>query len=1191
MTKLKRLLAIVMILALSVSFVLPAFAKTIDDFADADKANGALEGKGKLEDTYADAVQLMIDLQVMVGNADGSLNLGGTLTRAEFTVMLYKVLNGGSAIEVSGQNFALMPAHFTDITGEWYFAYANWVGVTGISAGVGDGKFEGWREINYDEALTLCMKSIGLDTTVGGKETGWKYESAVVQSFAWQLGMLGDLYPMANGIHIDRAAACLLFEYTVKAPWIGYSPVTGVRYRRNGDADQSAGLAQIDDYNLLEKKFGYSKIKARIIADGNWLALNGYSANAGDGRARLQPLDWKSDNVGSPFRITKDLTKSLGITWEHVGHTIELIYQKDSTDRYGDHNTILRSELKVLTNEVYYAKMTDDGFMDDVNGLVGMTLDNDQAKTYVDYVYNAGLSGANLDDIDDGDFEEGIGFRVIYDGDASAWGHRGIQFVFIEKYNVVVFDEVQSYDPYNWALASTNGGTWVGNADSKKNANVYTAGSVAKGDVLLQYGLGVGKSAVKKISDTIVGELTEKRNDDTRSVVGGKTYIISNIGAEVGTKPLANFSSLALGSEVTYWMWQDKVVHAVGKDTTVKRPDDFCLVMDTRMVMNPGSYGGLAGSTYTYYVYVLFPDNSKKTYELNTIFKTNTSNEVNGTYKLEEGSSYSTFRLHSSETYAGDRDIIDKIWSWEILDNDKIDLYQINRLGAGKSAIGDITNSSSAPMPAGFFANSNPRYTTANGVFFVKTNPGTYNAYNAARLPKGTGGTASWLNMTLMLDSALNGTEAAVGSGNTVKTALFTVSNTNHYMAAPMHDGTRYAYLLGRPWEVLIGGDRYGRVYAMLDDGTKVELETVVNEFANIKNAKAMDVIRYDEVNGRAQNAKVINFGITGNTGKGLVGGFYGSPNVLEVWGGSGWLGRSYDNDNLKSFFVGGDRYWNDTNNFGSNSKKLTVAETVDMIGTSKDKEDWSSSTHFARWIEDGTGKIIYLWVGNYTGAAVPLKEQGTMPAENTSDINVAGVNVAAGTTYIVFEVDDGVVLDMVDVNNPGSNTYAIELVDSDYIVVSVNGGAGTASAETVTFTFTAEGLFSVTSISVNFQTDGTLYAETPEWAGAPSAYGLFITVTLVGDEFDSTIQATNPEDTFMDTDNIVLRGLDGVNLLAWFNGGQSVWDDDVVHLKTDWGIREEIYFLEFDADAIELFADTPANVTDVTVSVSYRGG
>ena len=81
MKNLKKVLALVLVVAMMASFAVSASAATFTDSADI---------------VYTDAVKLLSTLDVIEGFTDGSFNPEGNVTRAQTAKMLAYIMNGGS---------------------------------------------------------------------------------------------------------------------------------------------------------------------------------------------------------------------------------------------------------------------------------------------------------------------------------------------------------------------------------------------------------------------------------------------------------------------------------------------------------------------------------------------------------------------------------------------------------------------------------------------------------------------------------------------------------------------------------------------------------------------------------------------------------------------------------------------------------------------------------------------------------------------------------------------------------------------------------------------------------------------------------------------------------------------------------------------------------------------------------------
>ena len=177
MSTFKKVLALV--LALTMVLSVSAFAGyTVAPYGDAAKVN---------EDCEV-AVQLLYSLDIMKGDNLGNFNPEATITRAEMAKIIYVILNYGDddkAVNYTGANI------FSDVkAGAWYEGYVNYMAMTKLVQGRGDGTFGPNDPITTAEAAKMLLTAIGYSAEdrayVGA---GWDKQ---VLSDAAIIGLLND---------------------------------------------------------------------------------------------------------------------------------------------------------------------------------------------------------------------------------------------------------------------------------------------------------------------------------------------------------------------------------------------------------------------------------------------------------------------------------------------------------------------------------------------------------------------------------------------------------------------------------------------------------------------------------------------------------------------------------------------------------------------------------------------------------------------------------------------------------------------------------------------------------------------------------------------------------------------------------------------------------------------------------------
>ncbi|HAQ39479.1 MAG TPA: hypothetical protein DCM73_00630 [Clostridiales bacterium] len=136
----KKVLSLVLVIAMVLSSMSVAFAATFSDIAD--------------DNDYAEAIETLKALGVIDGYDDGSFKPEKTVTRAEMAKLMVQLLGYGDV--VSGQK-----SSFTDTQGHWADQWIALAAGRGIVVGTGNGKFDPERTVSYDEVLTMLVRGLG----------------------------------------------------------------------------------------------------------------------------------------------------------------------------------------------------------------------------------------------------------------------------------------------------------------------------------------------------------------------------------------------------------------------------------------------------------------------------------------------------------------------------------------------------------------------------------------------------------------------------------------------------------------------------------------------------------------------------------------------------------------------------------------------------------------------------------------------------------------------------------------------------------------------------------------------------------------------------------------------------------------------------------------------------------------------
>ena len=139
MRDLKKLVALIVTIAIMATLAIPAFA------APADVVGTEYEG----------AVSRLVALGVITGDPDGSFRPNGDITRAEFAAVVVRALG---LQEVA--DYAKGVTKFSDVpANHWAAGYINVASAQGIINGYGDGKFGPNDKVLFEQAVAMIVRA------------------------------------------------------------------------------------------------------------------------------------------------------------------------------------------------------------------------------------------------------------------------------------------------------------------------------------------------------------------------------------------------------------------------------------------------------------------------------------------------------------------------------------------------------------------------------------------------------------------------------------------------------------------------------------------------------------------------------------------------------------------------------------------------------------------------------------------------------------------------------------------------------------------------------------------------------------------------------------------------------------------------------------------------------------------------
>ena len=202
----KKFLSLVLALAMTLSLVtISAGAK---DFTDSDELSGVV---------YEEAVNVMSEMEIIDGYADGDFRPQGTLTRGAAAKIIACMMLGKTTAEALGTQ----AAPFKDVpVGSTFAGYIAYCVEAGLIDGYADGTFRPQGTLTGFAFLKMLLTALGYDSSIEGY-TGSNW-TVNVASRATQIGLTDGNDEFVGTQPATREEACLYAVNTLKATLVEY---------------------------------------------------------------------------------------------------------------------------------------------------------------------------------------------------------------------------------------------------------------------------------------------------------------------------------------------------------------------------------------------------------------------------------------------------------------------------------------------------------------------------------------------------------------------------------------------------------------------------------------------------------------------------------------------------------------------------------------------------------------------------------------------------------------------------------------------------------------------------------------------------------------------------------------------------------------------------------------------------------
>ena len=376
MRNLKKLVALIVTIALMATLAIPAFAATPKDVVGTD---------------YEGAVTRLVALGVITGYPDGNFGPNDTITRAQFAAVVVRSLGYETIAET-----AKGVTKFSDVAANyWGAGYINLAVSLGVIKGYGDGKFGPEDKVTFEQAVTMVVRALGqefLAEQKGGFPTGYLLQGKSigftdgvkgVAGTAATRGVVAQLVDNAKdeNIYIPSTSTTGVQGYVKTDDTfltkLGMTPVKDVIVTKTpatgGDADKLTAGGTIypvvsgtfDIESVLGKKVtlwkqttGDKKVVLAQVSAGTDVVVKSISElTIADGVYKIKVKDTADVETTYTVAATAEATKNLkaadykakDLLWTNIGTTIG----KGNTDKYdltlsvdGDKNVLFAKVLE-----------------------------------------------------------------------------------------------------------------------------------------------------------------------------------------------------------------------------------------------------------------------------------------------------------------------------------------------------------------------------------------------------------------------------------------------------------------------------------------------------------------------------------------------------------------------------------------------------------------------------------------------------------------------------------------------------------------------------------------------------------------------------------------------------------------------------------------------------------------------------
>ena len=532
MRNLKKILALVLALVMSMSLMATANAFTDDANVDA---------------TYDEAVTVLSNLKVFQGYDDGSFQPKGSITRAEVAAIIYRIATG----DVTDSQVGIYADYnkFDDVKStSWYAGYVNYCANAEYIKGYDAKTFGPNDPVTGYQALAMILRAVGYDKNGEFTGSGWQVQTAAVGK---QLHITDNVSAgTLNSAATREVVAEILFR-SILVPQVTYTPALGY---------QSIGVATnaniwtgwfVDNASIGAETFGLAQTTGEITA-----------TNRKTGTTTLTPVVTRGNNDNVLDTANRADVINTDGNWENIGY-VAYVY------------TVPTAGAKTLT-AVSDVTVTGESMGVSTNGTTVQNLTSASSTSYiatvqnVRYYYNGVECTTNVDIKAAVDASQRVGVKVdIIDNDNGQLG----EVIVITEYTTAYVSGIANtnntgtqavtYNAYN--LTTADGSTRLSVA--VKDTDLVCSDTLAVGDLVTYVKYAddyyVVKAPLTTNTFTRINYNTVGSNNAISYVIGGTEYLVATWDVKENGASVAKTNLNSNNLSVNFNVYTDPYGHII----------------------------------------------------------------------------------------------------------------------------------------------------------------------------------------------------------------------------------------------------------------------------------------------------------------------------------------------------------------------------------------------------------------------------------------------------------------------------------------------------------------------------------------------------------------------------------------------------------------------------------------------------